>query len=488
MGEGGPTHTDRDGRLRVQFPWQRGSRGAGRTPHPTGSDNATGDARLGVWLRVLMPVAGGNWGGHLLPRPGQEVIVAFLNGNIDRPVVTGTAYNGQGNEDAPGNRVGGQALEASANAPAWFAGKAGEHAHGASLSGMKSQQLSASRTGSGGYNQLVFDDTPGEARVELATSQYRSGLQLGHLKQQTDNARQKDRGHGGELSTQAALSLRAGAGLLLSADARPNAGSDHLDSREAIAQLKSAQQLSQSLADLAQKQNAALKSDTQPLPANRSLETAGDVLKATQGRGQTAAGDGPIKTAQGGAGTVAAWSEPRLQSSAPGGIAQLTPVNQFLVSGANTVLVAEHDNQLVSQGRYALAGKDGLVLFTQGKAGNKKKPNQETGIHLHAASGTVSVQSQHGKTMAAADKTVTLASTAGKLTASAKQKILATAQGAYLKIEGGNIELHAPKRVDFRASKKNWTGPKSASPATVSFPRSELLINSQKTAKFPVSL
>jgi type VI secretion system secreted protein VgrG len=42
---------------------------------------------------------------------------------------------------------------------------------------------------------------------------------------------------------------------------------------------------------------------------------------------------------------------------------------------------------------------------------------------------------------------VTLASTTGKLSASAKQKILATAQGAYLKIEGGNIELHAPKKV-----------------------------------------
>jgi type VI secretion system secreted protein VgrG len=43
VGDGGPTHTDRDGRIRVQFPWQRGSRGAARNPHPTGSDNAQGE-------------------------------------------------------------------------------------------------------------------------------------------------------------------------------------------------------------------------------------------------------------------------------------------------------------------------------------------------------------------------------------------------------------------------------------------------------------
>jgi type VI secretion system secreted protein VgrG len=64
---------------------------------------------------------------------------------------------------------------------------------------------------------------------------------------------------------------------------------------------------------------------------------------------------------------------------------------------------------------------------------------------------------------------VTLASTTGKLSASAKQKILATAQGAYLKIEGGNIELHAPKKVELKASQKNLTGPKSAAVEVAEF-------------------
>jgi len=464
VGDGSPTHTDRDGRIRVEFPWQRGSQSASRNAHPTGSDNAPADHSLGVWLRLVAPVAGNNWGGHHTPRPGQEVVVAFQNGNIDRPVITGTTYNGQGSSDAQNNRQSGSTLNASANAPAFFAGdQADPHTHGASLSGLKTQQLANSRDGQGGHNQLIFDDTPGQSRLELGTSQYRSQLQLGHLKQQSDNARQKDRGHGSELATQGSIALRAGSGLLLTTDARTNARSTQLDSREAIAQTETAHSLATSLADLAKKQNAALKGDpaAEELPANASLRHAVDVLQATDSQGPKEASQGDIKTTQGGTGTIPAWNEPRLQTSAPGGIAQLTPNNHILVSGKTTTLVSGHDTQIISQGNHSLAVKDGLALFTHGKAKNSQKPNSETGTHLHAASGKVSVQAQSGKIIAAADKKVTIASTHASLTANAKQKILATAQGAYLKIEGGNIEVHAPKKVEFKASKKNWMGPKA---------------------------
>ncbi len=497
MGSGEPTHTDRDLRVRVQFPWQRGADAASRHAHPTGADNAPANHSLGIWLRVMTPVAGANWGGHLIPRPGQEVLVAFQNGNIDRPVIIGALYNGQGQNDAQGNRIGSASQAASPNAPAFFAGQENpQHTHGASLSGLKSQQLGTSQSGQGGYNQLIFDDTPGEARIELATTQYQSGLQLGHLKQQTDNARQADRGHGGELATQASLALRAGNGLLITADARPNASGQHLDSREAITQTDDAQSLTQSLADLAQKQNASLKGDPAAgqLPAIESLTHASEVLGATASHGQSsAAGGSDIKATQGakytiaatggGVGTVAAWSEPRLQLSAPAGITQLTPADHLLVAGKNIVIAAQ-DTNLIAQGHHSLAIKDGLALFTAGKANNKNKPNQETGIHLHAASGQVSLQSQSGKTTAAADKKVTLASTTGNLNASAKSHILATAQGASLKIEGGNISLRAPGKVELKASQKNLTGPKSASAAGVSLPKAgELKGCSQQNAK-----
>ncbi|MBI2278006.1 MAG: type VI secretion system tip protein VgrG [Dechloromonas sp.] len=476
VGSGAPTHTDRDGRVRVQFPWQRGTQSASRGQHPTGGNNAPATDRLGVWLRVMGPVAGANWGGHFTPRPGQEVIVAFQNGNIDRPIIIGAAYNGQGQADAQGNQLGSGTQQASPNAPAFFAGDAGQHAHGASLSGLKSQQLEASRSGQGGYNQLIFDDTPGESRIELGTTEYQSQLQLGHLKQQTDNARQKDRGHGAELTTQAAAALRAGCGLLISADARPGAASHHLDSREPVAQSEAAHSLTQSLAEVAAKQNAALKGDpaADKLPVAEAYKHALDVMNTTASRGAISRSEGEIKTTQGGTGSVPAWSEPRMQLSAPGGIAQLTPQCHFLAAGKNLSIASGQDSNLIAQGNHSLAVKEGLTIFTVGKVSNQSKPNSETGIHLHAASGKVSLQSQSGKTMAAADKKVTLASTNASLSASAKQKIVVTAQGAYLKIEGGNIEVHAPNKVEFKASQKNWTGPKSASVKAVSFPQSNL--------------
>jgi type VI secretion system secreted protein VgrG len=474
VGSGSPTHTDRDGRIRVQFPWQRGAQAGSRNAHPSGSENAPASDALGVWLRVMAPVAGSNWGGHLTPRPGQEVIVAFQNGNIDRPVIVGTAYNGQGSSDAQSNQIGGGTMQASANAPAFFAGdQAAAHTHNASLSGIKSQQLGNSRDGQGGYNQLVFDDSPGESRIELATTQHQSQLQLGHLKQQTDNARLAHRGHGGELATRASAALRAGSGLLISADARANASSQQLDSREAITQTEAAQSLGQSLADLAQKQNASLKGDPEAasLPAIKSLALALDVMQATEQRGASQASDSDIKATQGGTGTVTAWNAPRLQYSAPGGIAQLTPKNHLLVAGKNASIISGQDTQFISQGNHSLAVKDGLSLFAHGKSKDPNKPNQETGIHLHAASGKVSTQAQSGKLTAAADKKVTLASTNASLTASAKGHLLATAQGAYLKIEGGNIQVHAPGKVEFKASQKNLTGPKSAAVELPSSPK-----------------
>jgi type VI secretion system secreted protein VgrG len=105
----------------------------------------------------------------------------------------------------------------------------------------------------------------------------------------------------------------------------------------------------------------------------------------------------------------------------------------------------------------------GISLFTYGKASNKQKPNQETGVKLHAASGKVSTQSQSGETKLTADKVVTVASITKTVSVTAKVHLLMTAQGACLKIAGGNIMLHAPGKVEFKASMKELGGPKSSS-------------------------
>ena len=66
------------GRVKLQFPWDR---------HGKGDENSS------CWVRVSQLWAGTKYGGMAIPRIGQEVIVEFLDGDIDQPIITGRTYN-----------------------------------------------------------------------------------------------------------------------------------------------------------------------------------------------------------------------------------------------------------------------------------------------------------------------------------------------------------------------------------------------------------
>src|SRR5690606_10301171 len=145
VGLDAPVHTDRDACIKLQFHWQRGAQASHRLSAPL-DDNAPASAASGTWVRVAQPWAGANWGGVFIPRLGQEVLVEFVEGDIDRPVIVSGLYNGEGQPDAQDNRVNAGAAGATGNAPAWFPGAQPSHtheghAHTATLSGLKSQSL-----------------------------------------------------------------------------------------------------------------------------------------------------------------------------------------------------------------------------------------------------------------------------------------------------------------------------------------------------------
>lgn len=73
-------YTDEHGRVKVLFHWDR----IGKP-----------DEHASCWIRVAQGWAGGNYGMFFLPRVGHEVIVDFLEGDPDRPIITGCVYNGQ---------------------------------------------------------------------------------------------------------------------------------------------------------------------------------------------------------------------------------------------------------------------------------------------------------------------------------------------------------------------------------------------------------
>jgi type VI secretion system secreted protein VgrG len=73
-------YTDKYGRVKVQFHWDR---------------RASGDENSSCWIRVAQVWAGKKWGAMYIPRVGQEVIVEFLEGDPDHPIITGRVYNAQ---------------------------------------------------------------------------------------------------------------------------------------------------------------------------------------------------------------------------------------------------------------------------------------------------------------------------------------------------------------------------------------------------------
>lgn len=72
--------TDQYGRVKVHFHWDR---------HDQSNENSS------CWIRVSQSWAGKNWGSMQIPRIGQEVIVSFLEGDPDRPIITGRVYNAE---------------------------------------------------------------------------------------------------------------------------------------------------------------------------------------------------------------------------------------------------------------------------------------------------------------------------------------------------------------------------------------------------------
>lgn len=450
---GAVVYTDRDHRIKVQFHWQRGAASHSRMDHPApeGHTGAPANHGAGTWVRVATPLAGANWGSNMIPRVGQEVLVDFLDGDIDRPVVIGALYNGRGQANAAHNGVAQGAGAATGNAPAWFPGESGAHAHPAVLSGFKSQAMGNSQGGNGAYNQLVFDDSPGQGRASLQhhakAHDGAAELNLGHVRHQSDNARLQTVGFGAELKTAHNASLHAGLGMLLTTNVRTGARGAQLDAREAAGQIEEGHRLQVELASLAQKHNAKLGDEPEPaaLPAIGQMQHSAEVLQS-----------------RGADGDVEAYSEPQLQMSSPAGIAACTPADAVLAAGTTSSIVAGQDINFAVQGNASALVAKGISLFTYGKASNASKPNQEVGIKLHAASGKVSSQSQSGPTALTADKKITVASVTRSVAISAPKKdVLLTAQGAYIKLEGGNIEVHAPGKVDFRAGKKELAGPVS---------------------------
>jgi type VI secretion system secreted protein VgrG len=119
--DGEEIHTDEFGRVKVHFHWDR---------HQDANEESS------CWIRVGQRWAGNNWGGMVIPRIGMEVIVDFLEGDPDEPIITGLVYNDD-------------------NEPPY---DPTEH-------GTMSTFKSDSSKGGGGFNEIRFEDKKGDEQI-----------------------------------------------------------------------------------------------------------------------------------------------------------------------------------------------------------------------------------------------------------------------------------------------------------------------------------
>jgi len=393
--------TDRLNRVCVRFHWDR--------------QTANGESRS-CWIRMLQNSSGPDWGSVHVPRAGEEVVVTFLDNDIDRPLILGQVYGG--------------------HSPAW-------HGSGA-MSGYKSKELKGR-----GFNQWVMDDTPQQVRTQLHSSHGHTQLNLGYLIDQQGNQRGGLRGSGFELRSDDYGAVRAQRGLHLSTWKRSKAQGGQIDCDEARQQLQDSQQRLQALSSDAAQHNAdslqaALKSVQQVHDDTGLSLTHGDGSSAGQGR-------------------AAAFQNPLMLFSAPHDIVSTSARNTQLHSAGQTLLTTGDDLSLASDKSLLASVAESISLFAK-----------NAGAKLFAAKGKVAIQAQSDAIELTAMQDVTVTSTGKGVHISAQDGILLSSGGAYIHIKDGNIKVHAPNELSLRAATRKIDGPTRLDPGNPIWPEASV--------------
>ena len=305
--------TDKLGRIKVQFPWDRIGQ---KNQHST------------CWIRVSSPWAGNQLGSIQIPRIGQEVIVDFYGGDPDLPICTGRPYNQN-------------------NLPPWAL--PGQQA----LSGFRSRELTeeGGNSAAGRSNHLALDDTAGKIQAQLKSDHQHSQLSLGHITRIEDNAGRKDaRGEGFELRTDGHGVLRAQDGMLITTEARGNAARHAKDMGETVARLITGRAQHESLSESAQQAEAHVKGDQDKV--TKALKAQNDAIK-----GATA----DVKAA-----SFPELAEPHLVLASPAGIETTTAQSTHIASVEHNALTSGGHTSISAAKSFLVSVKDAIRLYAYG--------------------------------------------------------------------------------------------------------------------------
>ncbi len=350
----GSLNVDQYGRIQVKFHWDRDESGS-------------------CWVRVSSNWAGGEKGLVSHPRVGSEVIVQWLDGNPDHPIVTGSVYN-------------------QSYMPPW---KLPEQR---ALTGLRSRELTANggNAPGGRSNHLVLDDTQGQIQAQLKSDHLASQLSLGHINRIEDTAGRKGaRGQGFELRTDGRGAVRAQQGLLLSTEGRPNAQAHITDMEETLERMAQGQALHDSLSQVAQQAQAHQPGDQDQV--TDALQAQVDAIK---GQGGTPA-----------QGEFPEFQAPHLTLASPAGIETTTQGSTHLMSVEHSALTSGGHISL-SAGKSLLASvKEAVRLFAY-----------KAGMKLVAASADIDITALKDSVNILAKLNIT--HTANRITITAKEEVV----------------------------------------------------------------
>lgn len=376
-------YTDRLNRIKIKFHWDRIN---------------PGDETASCWARVSYQNAGDGWGALNVPRVGQEVIVMFLGGDIDRPVVTGRLYNQH-------------------QTPDW-------HTDG-TLSGYKTKEVKGS-----GFNRLVLDDNTGQNRIQLYTTNTHAQLNLGYLVAQQGNQRSGFYGSGFALSTDDYGAIVTSKGLYISTFGRPGAQGTQLDVRDARQQLQAGSDLTKTMSEAAGKSNA----DT--LTGLDALDKFADATQEKyEGIGQERANR---------------FKEPVLLAASPAGIGLTTPKSTHVHAGEHVTLSSGLDTNFAIGKSLVASVMERISLFVY-----------KAGIKLFAAKGKIEIQAQSDDLDIIAEKVLRLLSSTGRIEIAAKTEIVLSAGGTYIKLNADGFTSGTSGAWVQHAASHAMTGPDS---------------------------
>lgn len=350
----GSLNVDQYGRVQVKFHWDRDESGS-------------------CWVRVSSNWAGGENGLASHPRVGSEVIVQWLDGNPDHPLVTGSVYN-------------------QSYMPPW------KLPDQQALMGLRSRELSATggNTPGGRSNHLVLDDTQGQIQAQLKSDHLTSQLSLGHINRIEDNAGRKEaRGQGFELRTDGHGVVRAQHGLLLSTEARPNAQAHITDMAETLERMAQGQELHESLSQAAQQAQAHQPGDQDQVVA--ALQAQVDAIK---GHGGTPA-----------QGEFPEFQAPHLTLASPAGIETSTQGSTHLMSVEHTAVTSGGHASLSAGKSLLVSVKEAVRMFAY-----------KAGMKLVAASADIDITALKDSVNILAKLNIT--HTANRITITAKEEVV----------------------------------------------------------------